>query len=149
MPNLKEHCNRTLKLYGTDGKEIHQWLDNPVKLCGRNHREFRHDTESVKLAGKIFAKKYGLAVAESIALDHIMMDHAKSIGIPITTKHTLIQNEKTSPIIEKNYAPKPIVTIPTIKLTPEQEEKEKQNLIKEIKMLLRGSGNFLMDGKKC
>jgi uncharacterized Zn finger protein (UPF0148 family) len=79
MPNLDEHCKHCLARYGVEGRDIHQWLDEPSKEYASSHRQFRHDTESVKLVGELFSKNYGRSLAESIALDHIMADHEEEI----------------------------------------------------------------------
>jgi len=79
MPNLEEHCKRTQKRYGVEGRDIHEWLDTPSRKYGGAHRQFRHDTETIRLVGEIFGKKYGKSLAENIALDHIMLDHEGEI----------------------------------------------------------------------
>ncbi len=78
MPNVEEHCRSTLKRYGMEGRDIHQWLDEPSRKFAGGHREFRHDTETIRLVGKIFGQQYG-SLAENIALDHIMLDHEEEI----------------------------------------------------------------------
>lgn len=78
MPNVEEHCKSTLKRYGVEGRDIHQWLDEPSRKYAGGHREFRHDTETIRLVGKIFGKNYG-SLAGNIALDHIMLDHKEEI----------------------------------------------------------------------
>lgn len=95
MPNVEEHCKSTLKRYGVEGRDIHQWLDEPSRKYAGGHREFRHDTETIRLVGKIFGKKYG-SLAENIALDHIMLDHKEEIE----KRRTIIgefSQEKESP----------------------------------------------------
>jgi len=79
MPNLEEHCKRTQKRYGVEGRDIHEWLDTPSRKYGGAHRQFRHDTETIRLVGEIFGKKYGKSLSENIALDHIMSDHEEEI----------------------------------------------------------------------
>jgi hypothetical protein len=79
MPDLEEHCKRTMNRYMVEGREIHSWLDDPSKKYASGHRQFRHDTETVKLVGQLFGKTYGRATAENIALDHIMVDHEEEI----------------------------------------------------------------------
>jgi len=71
MPSLEEHCQRTLKKYGVEGREIHEWLDDPARIFGVGHRQFRHDAETIRLVGEIFGEKYGKSLVENIALDHI------------------------------------------------------------------------------
>jgi hypothetical protein len=79
MPNHEEHCQHSLERYGERADEIHSWIDEPSRNWGQGHRQFRHDTEAVKLAGKIFGKKYGRELAQNIVLDHIMLDHEEDI----------------------------------------------------------------------
>ena len=79
MPSLEEHCKHTLRRYGVEGREIHQWLDAPSRKYTGSHRQFRHDTETIKLAGRIFRENFGQQMAENIALDHIMLDHEEEI----------------------------------------------------------------------
>ncbi|MEM4736465.1 MAG: CFI-box-CTERM domain-containing protein [Nitrososphaeria archaeon] len=80
MPSHEEHCQHTLKRYSVRGDDIHSYLDEPCRVAGQGHREFRHDTETVKLVGQVFGKKYGRELAENIALDHIMLDHKEEIS---------------------------------------------------------------------
>ena len=80
MPNFEEHCQHSLKRYGYRGEKIHRFLDKPSRRYGCSHREFRHDSETVKLCGKMFGEFYGSRImAENIALDHIMLDHEEEI----------------------------------------------------------------------
>jgi len=101
MPCLEEHCRHTLKRFGVEGREIHSWLDEPSKLFTTSHRQFRHDTETVRLAGKLFGEKYGKALAENIALDHIMADHEEEIKkrseAPETVTLKISQNAPEQP----------------------------------------------------
>jgi len=79
LPGHEEHCQHTLKRYGVRGDDVHSFLDEPCRIAGKGHRQFRHDSETVKLVGQIFGKKYGRELAENIALDHIMLDHKEEI----------------------------------------------------------------------
>jgi len=79
MPSLEEHCKRTLKRYGVEGRDIHAWLDEPSREYATAHRQFRHDTETIRLVGETFGKIYGKSLAENIALDHVMLDHEEEI----------------------------------------------------------------------
>jgi len=79
LPSYEEHCQHTLKHYGVRGDDIHKYLDEPCRVAGQGHRQFRHDSETVKLVGQVFGKKYGRELAENIALDHIMLDHKEEI----------------------------------------------------------------------
>ncbi|MCJ7633013.1 hypothetical protein MUP77_11560, partial [Candidatus Bathyarchaeota archaeon] len=75
MPTYEEHCQHSLARYGVRGDDIHRYLDEPSRRFGQSHRQFRHDTETIKLVGKLFGSKYGKEMAENIALDHITADH--------------------------------------------------------------------------
>jgi len=80
MPNSEEHCQHSLRKYGYREEEIHRFLDEPSRKYGSSHREFRHDSQTVKLCGKMFGEVYGSrSIAENIALDHIMLDHEEEI----------------------------------------------------------------------
>ena len=68
-----------MKRYGIRGDDIHTYLDEPCTVAGQNHRQFRHDTKTVKLVGELFGPKYGRELAENIALDHITADHEEEI----------------------------------------------------------------------
>jgi hypothetical protein len=102
MPNLEEHCKNTLKHYGVEGRDIHAWLDEPSKQYAGTHRQFRHDTETIKLVGEVFGKKYGKSIAENIALDHIMLDHEEEIKKRVTIV-VQFPPEKESPCIPCSY----------------------------------------------
>ena len=79
MPNLEEHCARTLRRYGVEGRDIHSWMDEPCKTYVGAHRQFRHNTETIYLEGRLFHTIYGSELAENIALDHITADHKEEV----------------------------------------------------------------------
>lgn len=68
-----------MKRYGVRGDEIHRYLDEPCRVAGQAHRQYRHDTKTIKLVGEIFAPTYGRELAENIALDHLTADHEEEI----------------------------------------------------------------------
>ncbi len=103
MPNLEEHCRHSLKSYGVEGRDIHSWLDDPSREYAGSHRQFRHDTETVRLVGEIFGKTYGKNLAENIALDHIMVDHEEEIKKRNTTIIINLPEQKEIPSIPCNY----------------------------------------------
>jgi len=103
MPNLEEHCRRTLKRYGVEGRDIHAWLDEPSRQYATAHRQFRHDTETIRLAGEIFGKVYGKSLAENIALDHIMIDHEEEIKRRNTTIVVNLPEKREIPAIPCSY----------------------------------------------
>ena len=74
MPVLKKHCQRSLERYGTDGREIHSWMDEPVSVIGPTHRIYRHDRKDFKMLPLPIKQKYGKELALQIFLDHIIYD---------------------------------------------------------------------------
>ena len=93
-PDRLAHMEHSLERYGSKGEDIHAFLDEPVKMQGKAHREFRHDTETIRLVGKLFEKEYGRELAENIALDHIMLDHKTRLHEQETTKLVKLQRVK-------------------------------------------------------
>jgi hypothetical protein len=61
MPTHEEHCQHTLKRFGVRGDDIHSFMDEPCKTFGQAHREYRHDSDTVKTVGEMFGDKYGQA----------------------------------------------------------------------------------------
>ena len=74
MPNHEEHCLHSEKRYGVRGDEIHAWIDEPSKVSGGTHREYRHNLNSLQTAIQIFGKSYGAEMVENIFLDHLRAD---------------------------------------------------------------------------
>lgn len=79
IPQHEEHCQHSLKRYGIRGDDIHSYIDEPSKSYSQSHRQYRHDSNTVKLVGEMFGRKYGRELAENIALDHIMADHEEEV----------------------------------------------------------------------
>jgi len=78
-PVLIEHCNLTFSRYGVYGRDIHIWMDEPIKLYGPNHRHVRHDpNQQIPIE---FILKYGLELARNIMLDHLLEDAKTPNGI--------------------------------------------------------------------
>lgn len=70
MPDLKIHEEDSLKKYGKKFTELHQWMDEPVKIMGRGHRKYRHDPNITPIEAKrMFGKN-----ADNACLDHIILD---------------------------------------------------------------------------
>jgi len=99
MPNLEEHCRRTLQRYKVEGRDIHSWIDNPSRKYAGSHRQFRHDTETIKLVGQLFGKNYGEELARNIALDHIMADHETEIKSSNLNNAINSENLKEVPLL--------------------------------------------------
>jgi len=78
MPSLEEHCKRSTERYGINGREIHQWIDEPVTtIPGMNHREYRHNKKDFAYLPENLRLKYG-GIALQIFLDHITYDNEES-----------------------------------------------------------------------
>jgi len=73
MPNLREHHRADIKKWGKkiadEYKWVHEWLDSPQKVLGKEHRKFFHDQQTVEFIGQ----GWGI-VAQAIARDHIELD---------------------------------------------------------------------------
>jgi len=79
MPGLWIHCAISKKRTGEDFKELHQWIDEPYKEKGMNHRAIRHfynlkDEKTIKEYWNKKGNKGEIAVVEwlfHIALDNL------------------------------------------------------------------------------
>jgi hypothetical protein len=70
MPLLKEHEEQSIKRYGKPFTELHQWMDEAVKVMGRGHRKYRHDPNITPIEAKrMFGEN-----ADNACLDHIILD---------------------------------------------------------------------------
>jgi len=107
MPSLTEHCMFTKKRYGVTGRDIHKWMDEPVKLYGPNHRMVRHDKyQELPFS---FIEKYGNELAYNIMLDHLLADQHTPDGLPIQIK----RRKKPEPLIQKDInEPETILELP-------------------------------------
>ena len=149
MPNLDEHCRNTLKRYNIEGRDIHSWIDDPCKKYSGSHRQFRHDTETVKLVGNLFGKTYGITLAENVALDHIMLDHDEDIKKRTTTKEIPEIRCSCNTLLKSNHQSCPncganrTEIIDSINRTYELEklkaQQKKKDLRKELKIELEFS----------
>jgi hypothetical protein len=104
--NLEEHCQHSLKRYGIRGDEIHAWIDEPSRLAGGSHRQFRHDLASLPLAIKMFEAKYGADMVENVFLDHLKADSEEERlktqqAEQASPKYTWSEDEDT--FLAKNY----------------------------------------------
>lgn len=96
MPQHEEHCVHSEKRYGVRGDEIHAWMDEPSRISGGSHRNFRHDLNSLPTAIQIFGKLYGAEVVENIFLDHLKADSEEN------RKHERESNEDFNPKLWSN-----------------------------------------------
>jgi len=52
----EEHCEKSLTLFGEDGKEYHEWIDS-YKVLGWKHRFVFHHKEGVEVGVQIFGEE--------------------------------------------------------------------------------------------
>ena len=83
MPNLRVHCLLTEQRYGVTGRDIHKWMDEPVKLYGPTHRIVRHN--KYQELPQQFIEQYGAELAYNIMLDHLLADEKTPDGLPTDT----------------------------------------------------------------
>jgi len=74
MPQHEEHCVHSERRYGVRGDDIHAWMDEPSRVSGASHRNYRHDLGSLPTAIQMFGKIYGAETVENIFLDHLKAD---------------------------------------------------------------------------
>jgi len=86
MPSHDEHCRYTFERYGVTGEEIHEWMDEPVKLYGPTHRKARHDPNQ-KLP-QYLIQIYGESLAKNIMIDHILQDAETKTGEKLLYENT-------------------------------------------------------------
>jgi len=72
MPTNEEHSDFTYDMHGVRASDIHQWMDAPWEIYGRNHRRTRHNTKYIPPK---FIDKYGKERAQAIMEDHIILDN--------------------------------------------------------------------------
>ncbi|MCJ7633640.1 hypothetical protein MUP77_14780 [Candidatus Bathyarchaeota archaeon] len=64
----------TKEIYGVEAVELHQWLDEPVKLLGPHHRDLRHDRLTLKNIPQKFIRELGERLAQDVIVDHFLLD---------------------------------------------------------------------------
>jgi len=75
MPDINTHCEISLKRTGKDYRKLHEWIDEPKKFLGVNHRIERH---SFNEAYKEFIKKEFGERAIVEWLFHIVIDNLET-----------------------------------------------------------------------
>lgn len=83
MPDIKTHCEISLKRTGQDFKELHEWTDESQKFFQENHRIERHTFHDVYLdyIKKTWGDKAVIEWLFHIALDNLETANKFSIGI--------------------------------------------------------------------
>lgn len=99
MPNLREHCKSCLERYGYSFKEIHKWMDKPVKIAGAKHRSVRHELETTPSeAEKIFweeiPEQYRLFIKHAV-IDHLVLDREVTKKVGDTPIYLKLDQPKT------------------------------------------------------
>lgn len=79
LPNHEDHCLHSLRRCGVRGDDVHAWMDAPSVKYGIYHRRFRHNGDAVWAVAELFGPKYGTALAQAIAVDHIQYDREQTI----------------------------------------------------------------------
>jgi hypothetical protein len=127
MPDLKIHEEDSLKNYGKKFTELHQWMDEPVKIMGRQHRKYRHDPNITPIeALRMFGKN-----ADNACLDHIILD---------TDDYLNYKKEKINNSKKTEYTQQVSIRIPKeiMKLISEwTKNSSKNNLTDTILFFLR------------
>ncbi len=79
MPNLKTHCAISQKRTRFDFEELHEWIDEPTRRLGVNHRMKRHYyNENDKNYIKRYWESKGEGLGEKAVIEwlfHIALDN--------------------------------------------------------------------------
>lgn len=70
MPDIRVHCYYSKKRTGKTFKELHDWMDEPHKILGIEHRDVRHTLRDIPKVKDLFGKE---AVYEFLM--HISADY--------------------------------------------------------------------------
>jgi hypothetical protein len=70
MPDLKTHCEISLKRTGKEFRELHEWMDEPRKELGRAHRTERHDNTYIDYVEERWGWEGVLEFLHHIAVDY-------------------------------------------------------------------------------
>ena len=99
MPSLKIHEEFSLEKYGKKFTELHQWMDEPVKIHGPSHRRYRHDIkETPKKAKELFGEG-----ADLVCIDHIILDRVEEKNTEEKVVTIVARITKTLDKILKEY----------------------------------------------
>ena len=113
MPDVDTHCkiSKERTLGKNDFKELHEWIDEPQKFLGVNHRIERHSFHEAYR--DYISKNFGGEKAVIEWLFHIALDN-------LETAHKLSVEEYSSPydIIEVKFKDKEISSCDFIKTHP-------------------------------
>ena len=75
MPSIKTHCYISKSRTGNPFKELHEWIDEPQKEKGKQHRDYRHTLNDETL--EYVKKRWGI-VGVIEWLFHISVDYLSS-----------------------------------------------------------------------
>lgn len=99
MPNIEEHCSHTKMRYGVTGESVHRWIDEPVRLVGPTHREYRHVLNQEIPA--FLVEEYGRDLARNIMLDHLTLDKESTIAKINNKRRNTLRKPKQTTIHEE------------------------------------------------
>lgn len=73
MPDIDTHCKISKKRAGNDFRELHEWIDEPQKYIGFNHRIERHayTTDYAKFIESRWGKRAVVEWLFHIAIDNL------------------------------------------------------------------------------
>jgi len=93
MSSLKIHEEFSLEKYGKKFTELHQWMDEPVKIYGPSHRRYRHNIKRTpKEAKELFGEDADLACIDHIVLDRIEEKDTEQKIATVITRITITLN---------------------------------------------------------
>jgi len=80
MPSLNVHCAVSRERTGFNFKELHQWIDEPYRKYGINHRIKRHsyNKEEAKIIREFWDDKLGMGWGDKAVVEwlfHISLDN--------------------------------------------------------------------------
>ena len=70
MPKVDIHCKNSKERTGEEFRELHEWMDDPQKELGVNHRTLRHDLSYISEVKKKFGIKGVREFLRHIAEDY-------------------------------------------------------------------------------
>ena len=73
MSSRKEHCRRSLEVFGKDYNDVHAWIDGCANagkgFMDMNHRWKRHHREGVEEVRKMYGDEAAMAAEQHITDD--------------------------------------------------------------------------------
>lgn len=95
---LEKHCRISEKLFGTDGKAYHQWIDQYSKYHGYAHRDILHHKEGVEIGVQVFGE-VARPHLEQHVMDDLCVDQVPTIMEWRGSKGILAEIKDKTPIV--------------------------------------------------